>query len=135
MHTGSLERPLIRRVSSGLALAAVVCVTSWWSFGGVTAGEPGQSELQQRMHEDIQRMEHDMAAAPMSGDADRDFVVMMIPHHQGAIAMARTELLYGKDPVVRRLAQEIIADQQSEIDAMNLWLKKHRAPARTRSPK
>jgi len=54
----------------------------------------------------------------------------MIPHHQGAIDMAKGELSYGKDPAMRRLAQEIIADQQSEIDLMNLWLKKHAgAPA------
>jgi uncharacterized protein (DUF305 family) len=49
---------------------------------------------------------------------------MMIPHHQGAIDMAKSELLYGKDPVMRRLAQEIMVDQQSEIDAMQLWLGK-----------
>jgi uncharacterized protein (DUF305 family) len=49
---------------------------------------------------------------------------MMIPHHQGAIDMAKAELIYGKDPVMRRLAQEILVDQQSEIDAMHLWLEK-----------
>jgi uncharacterized protein (DUF305 family) len=46
----------------------------------------------------------------------------MIPHHDGAIEMAKDELLYGKDPTMRRMAQEILVDQQSEIDAMNLWL-------------
>jgi uncharacterized protein (DUF305 family) len=51
---------------------------------------------------------------------------MMMPHHEGAIDMANAELSYGKDPVMRRLAEEIIVDQQSAIDAMNLWLsKKH----------
>jgi uncharacterized protein (DUF305 family) len=72
-------------------------------------------------------MDHDMATAPMTGDADHDFASMMVPHHQGAIDMAKAELLYGKDPTLRRLAQEIIADQKSEIDLMNLWLKKHAA--------
>jgi uncharacterized protein (DUF305 family) len=52
---------------------------------------------------------------------------MMIPHHQGAIDMAKAELNYGKDPVMRRLAQEIIVDQKSEIDAMQLWLTKNLA--------
>jgi len=52
---------------------------------------------------------------------------MMIPHHQGAIDMAKAELLYGKDPRMRRLAQEIIVDQQSEIEAMKLWLSKSQA--------
>ena len=51
---------------------------------------------------------------------------MMMPHHEGAIDMAKAELSYGRDPAMRRLAEEIIVDQQSEIDAMNLWLsKKH----------
>ena len=73
----------------------------------------------------MKRMGKDMAAAPITGDIDHDFAQMMIPHHQGAIDMAKSELLYGKDPVMRRLAQEILVDQQSEIDAMDLWLKKH----------
>jgi uncharacterized protein (DUF305 family) len=72
----------------------------------------------------MKRMDKDMAAAPMTGDVDHYFAQMMIPHHQGAIEMAKSELLYGKDPVMRRLAQEILVDQQSEIDAMGLWLKK-----------
>lgn len=73
----------------------------------------------------MKRMDHDMAAALMTGDVDHDFAAMMIPHHQGAIDMAKGELSYGKDPVMRRLAQEILVDQQSEIDVMNLWLKKN----------
>jgi len=83
------------------------------------------SKFMQDMDAGMKRMDHDMAAAPMTGDVDHDFAAMMIPHHQGAIDMAKGELSYGKDPVMRRLAQEIIVDQQSEIDVMNLWLKKH----------
>jgi len=49
---------------------------------------------------------------------------MMMPHHDSAIGMARTELSYGKEPVMRRFAEEIIVDQQSEIDARSLWLSK-----------
>ncbi len=62
---------------------------------------------------------------PMPGMPDHDFAAMMIPHHQGAIDMAKVELLYGKDPVLRRLAQEIIVTQGSEIGVMQLQLKKH----------
>jgi uncharacterized protein (DUF305 family) len=68
-----------------------------------------------------------MHTAPQTGDPDHDFVTMMIPHHQGAIDMAKALLLYGKDPQLRRLAQEIITDQQSEIQLMQLWLKQHGA--------
>jgi uncharacterized protein (DUF305 family) len=49
----------------------------------------------------------------------------MIPHHQAAIDMAKAQLLYGKNPQMRRLAQEIISDQQSEIELMQLWLKQY----------
>jgi hypothetical protein len=55
-----------------------------------------------------------------SGDADQDFVALMIPHHQGAIDMARAELRYGRNEQLRRLAQEIIVTQQQEITAMRL---------------
>jgi len=74
------------------------------------------------------KMDTAMKAAPMNGDVDHDFAVMMVPHHQGAIEMAKSELLFGKDPVMRRLAQEVLVDQQSEINAMNLWLGKRAGP-------
>ena len=78
----------------------------------------------QRESASMTEMDRAMKAAPMNGNVDHDFVTMMLPHHQGAIDMAKSELLFGKDPTMRRLAQEIIVDQQSEIDAMNLWLSK-----------
>jgi uncharacterized protein (DUF305 family) len=87
--------------------------------------ETPSTKFMQEMEASMKVMDHDMASAPMTGDVDHDFVVMMTPHHQGAIDMAKGELSYGKDPVMRRLAEEIIVDQKSEIDVMNLWLKKH----------
>ena len=65
------------------------------------------------------KMMDDMAIKP-SGDIDRDFVAMMSPHHQGAIDMAISELRYGKNEQLRRIAQEIIGDQMQEIAAMKL---------------
>ena len=65
------------------------------------------------------KMMGDMTVAP-SGDIDRDFVAMMVPHHQGAIDMAQIILRYGKNEQLKRLAQEIIVTQQQEIAAMRL---------------
>jgi uncharacterized protein (DUF305 family) len=85
---------------------------------------PRDAEFMQAMNASMERMARQMATAQMNGNVDHDFASMMIPHHQGAIDMAKAELTYGKDPVMRRLAQEILVDQQSEIDAMKLWLGK-----------
>jgi hypothetical protein len=69
-------------------------------------------------------METMMAAMTItpSGDVDTDFVAMMVPHHQGAIDMAKAELRYGHNEQLRRIAQEIIVTQQQEIAAMHLAL-------------
>ena len=73
----------------------------------------------------MDKMHAAMASVRPSGDDGIDFVRLMLPHHQAAIDMAKTQLLYGKDLQLRRLAQEIITDQQSEIELMQLWLKQH----------
>ena len=73
----------------------------------------------------VERMHQMMSSVASSGDSDVDFVRLMLPHHQAAIDMAKSELLSGKSREMRRLAQEIITDQQSEIELMRLWLKKH----------
>ena len=71
----------------------------------------------------MDKMHMSMSAVARSGKSDVDFVRLMLPHHQAAIDMAKTELLYGKDPQMRRLAQEIITDQKLEIELMQRWLK------------
>jgi uncharacterized protein (DUF305 family) len=66
-----------------------------------------------------------MKATPMqfSGTVEVDFVRQMIPHHQGAIAMAKVQLAHGKDAKIRAMAEKIIKDQEKEIAEMEAWLK------------
>src|SRR5580693_7539534 len=71
-----------------------------------SSADPAWSELQTSMS----KMDSAMASIGPSGNSDVDFVKMMLPHHQAAIDMAKSELLHGKDPQMRRLAQEIITD-------------------------
>ncbi|SCW32829.1 protein of unknown function [Rhizobium mongolense subsp. loessense] len=75
------------------------------------------AEANAKMHKDM--------AIEMTGDTDADFVRSMIPHHQGAIDMAKIELQYGKDPNIRKLAETVIKAQEAEIADMNAWLKAH----------
>ncbi len=77
----------------------------------------------QSFQQSAAKMHKDMNI-PYTGDADVDFVRGMIPHHQGAVDMARIVLQYGKDPEIRKLAQDIIASQEKEIAFMQSWLRK-----------
>jgi uncharacterized protein (DUF305 family) len=86
-----------------------------------SAGDSEWSELNAGMD----KMQAAMATMESSGNSDVDFVELMLPHHQAAIDMAKVELKVGNDPQMRRMAQEIITDQQSEIELMQLWLKQH----------
>ena len=74
-------------------------------------------EANMKMHADM--------TIEFTGDADADFIRGMIPHHQGAVEMARIVLEHGKDPEVRKLAEGIIAAQESEIAWMQEWLQRN----------
>ena len=97
-----------------LALALIACA-------GYLAASPEEGPFLAENHVAMNRMMKAMEVKP-SGDVDKDFVAMMVPHHQGAIDMAQAELRYGHNEQLRRLAQEIIVTQQQEIAVMELAL-------------
>jgi len=99
------------------------------THGQMAMKDPNWEELMRSMD----RMHAAMTSIQPSGVDDTDFVQVMLPHHQAAIDMAKSELIYGNDPQIRRLAQEIIIDQQSEIQLMQLWIKQHESDSQKRN--
>ena len=85
----------------------------------------GDTDSTKAFKEADMKMMHDMAV-PYTGDADVDFRLKMIPHHQGAIDMAKVALQYAADPETKAMAEAIIAAQEREIAEMQAWLEKNR---------
>jgi hypothetical protein len=112
------------RIATGLALMAGIGPAAL----AQTPSPAGEAPFIAENAAAMDKMMADMNVKP-TGDADRDFVAMMIPHHQGAIDMARSLLRYGHNEQLRRLAQEIIVTQQQEIATMRLAIGQPLPPA------
>jgi hypothetical protein len=109
--------------------SAAITVFFAATLGPVTSGRSGEMSGQMKSPQtaeaeflaeneiSMSKMMAGMSGKP-TGDIDRDFVDMMVPHHQGAVDMAKSELKYGHNEQLRRLAQEIIVTQQQEITVM-----------------
>ena len=100
--------------------------------GGGAYGMPMHADNGQAMSpvhrayaDSMQAMHADMMRGVSAQDPDTAFAAGMLPHHQGAVKMAQIELQYGKDPVMRKLAENIIKAQEREIKLMQEWLAKH----------
>jgi Domain of unknown function (DUF305) len=131
--SGALVRPFLGllvgiAIGGAAALAAnpgeaPALAASFVALCGVSQAAASDEEAPFLAENDaaMTKMMTGMTARP-TGDVDRDFVAMMVPHHQGAIDMAQAELRYGHNEQLRRIAQEIIVEQQQEIAAMQLAL-------------
>ena len=117
-HTQMARTSVTALVSIAIAVAAIAVAATTRGVSAQPRPAMAESFMSQNARA-MDKMMKDMTVAP-SGNVDRDFVAMMVPHHQGAIDMAVAELRYGKDETLRRMAQEIIVEQQQEIAAMRL---------------
>jgi hypothetical protein len=118
-----------RTLFKATLLASTFLVTSATGWAGQVPGKASDPDVPVNAVEEtpflaenaaaMTKMMNEMDAKP-TGDVDVDFVAMMVPHHQGAIEMATAVLRYGRNPQIKRLAQEIIATQQQEIAVMRL---------------
>ena len=95
------------------------------SMAGTSASGSADSPAAKVMMDSMHKMQKAMTDATMTGEADKDFVAMMIPHHVGAVDMAKIELQYGKDPEILKLARAVVAAQTKEIGLMKAWQARH----------
>jgi len=114
--------PVALLAVTGAAWAQSMSSMPGMQMGGAPATKEAPSTKAYR--DAMTRMDQGMNV-PYTGNADRDFVAGMIPHHQGAVDMARVELQYGKDPALKKLARNIIASQEEQIGFMKRWQAKH----------
>jgi uncharacterized protein (DUF305 family) len=117
-----IEMKTLTALAAVVALVAGAAVAQHAGHGAHGAAGARDSAATAAFKAANARMHKDMDIR-YSGDADVDFVRGMIPHHQGAVEMAKIVLQHGKDPVIRKLSQEIVDAQEKEMTLMRGWLK------------
>ena len=111
----------LARIALAVCVSCATAPAAFAASAGTHAEAGPEAAFLEENEMAMTKMMDGMDAKP-SGDVDKDFVAMMIPHHQGAIDMAQAELRHGKNEQLRRIAQEIIVEQQQEIVAMRIAL-------------
>lgn len=103
---------------AAIAIASLITTAAATPGFSQSAGSPSTKGYMDAMSKMQASMPKDH-----TGDADKDFARMMIPHHQGAVDMAKVEIQYGKDPELRKMAEKMVKDQEKEISDLQKWLK------------
>jgi len=108
-------------MTSRTSFVAILLIAGFASAGLQAVASQGMSSDYEKDAMKVQKQMMARMQMKPSGSPDKDFVMMMIPHHQGAVDMARLELKYGKDPQLRSMAEKMISDQEKEIAQMQAW--------------
>ncbi|WP_175938381.1 DUF305 domain-containing protein [Caballeronia sp. BCC1704] len=128
MKTRVLVAHFVVSAVTTISFVGTTCAQEAASMPGMNMGDSGSSSAggsTQAFQSADKKMMQQMQSQAYTGDADKDFVERMIPHHQGAIDMAEVELKYGKDPQLRKLARDIVRAQRQEISTMKRWQSEH----------
>lgn len=125
MNFLSFRRTMVIAAASAMLIVPAFAQSTSPGMPGMSAATPADASPSSQAFKAGDAKMMKAMNVPLSGDADQDFVAGMIPHHQGAIDMAKVELRYGKNPEMRRLARNIIKAQDKEIAAMRAWQAKH----------
>ena len=118
-----MKRMIILAFCTGLSATGVATAQDHSSMNHSTSGaQPSEASAAfEKANADM----HAAMAIEFTGNADRDFVLSMIPHHEGAVAMAKIVIEHGKDPEIRALAEAVVKAQDAEIAQMKAWLAKN----------
>jgi uncharacterized protein (DUF305 family) len=123
---------MMKTAASAAAIAGLIALSAPAFAQGSHDGHAGhgatkgaENSAATKAYDAVNAKMHKDMAITYTGDADTDFLRGMIPHHQGAVDMAKVVLEHGKDPEVKKLAQEVIAAQEKEIAWMKEWLAKN----------
>jgi len=108
-------------MKSKILLGSLCLILAPLAAGATDTASPAKDAF--RMKND--QMMTAMHGVALTGDADKDFVNMMIPHHEGAVDMAKIELQYGKDPQLKQMAQSIVDGQSQQVQMLKTWQAAH----------